>query len=393
MNKVITINLGGTAYQLEETGYDALRAYLESAGARLRHNPDRGEILSDIETSIGEKFRARLSAHKNVVTAGEVAAVLTEMGPIEDDSSATAGSEDAAQAEQAARESEPRATTGPGAGPVKRLYRIYDGAMVSGVCNGLGAYFSIDPTIVRVLFVLLTLLWGVGILAYLLLVIVVPVAQSPEEKAASAGEPFTAQEFIKRARAGYYEAMRDFHDRHARREWRRRFREEMRGWRRSFRHEMRARAWAARAACRPDAGAMPPPPPFALPFISMMHGLLAVVMVCAVITLLATGTLLGAPLPANLPVWLAVPLLLFAYGMVSWPLKAARRAFYHGAFCGSPLGWSAALAVDWVVWLAVVGVLLWLAFRHLPMAQDAMHNLPNVAREAVHSVRDWWHSK
>ena len=60
MNKVITINLGGTAYQLEEGGYDALRAYLETATARLQGNPDRDEILSDIEQAIAEKFRALL---------------------------------------------------------------------------------------------------------------------------------------------------------------------------------------------------------------------------------------------------------------------------------------------------------------------------------------------
>jgi len=391
MNKVITINLGGTAFQLEDTGYDALRAYLDAAGARLRQNPDREEILSDIESSIGDKFRARLSAHKNVVTSAEVAAVLAEMGPIEDDSTAGSPAGETAKAESTRTDGEPRAEAASGPGPVKRLFRIYDGAMISGVCNGLGAYFGIDPTIVRVAFVLLTLAWGLGALAYLLLVIVVPVAKSPEEKAASAGEPFTAQEFIKRARAGYYGSMRDFHDRHARREWKRRFREEMRGWRRSFRHEMRARAWAG-AGCHPAGGVVPPPPTFALPFISIMHGLLAVLMVCAVITLLATGTLLGAALPANLPVWVALLLMLFAYGMVSWPLKAARRAFYHGAFSGPPWAWSAALAVDWVIWLAVVAVLIWLSIRHLPMARDAMHNLPVVARDAAHSIREWWNS-
>ena len=61
MNKVITINLDGNAYQLEEGGYDALRAYLETAAARLQGNPDRDEILSDIERAIAEKFRALLA--------------------------------------------------------------------------------------------------------------------------------------------------------------------------------------------------------------------------------------------------------------------------------------------------------------------------------------------
>ncbi len=385
MNKVITINLGGTAYQLEETGYDALRAYLEAAGERLRQNPDREEILSDIEASIGEKFRGRLSAHKNVVTAVEVAAVLAEMGPIED-GSAHASAESSTSGANENRSEAARDAAAEARGPMKRLYRIYDGAMVSGVCNGFGAYFGIDPTIVRVLFVLLALAWGAGVIAYFVLVVVVPVAKSPEEKAASAGEPFTAQEFIKRARAGYYEAMREFHDDDARREWKRRFREQMRGWRRSFKHEMRAHATCGGGAM------MPPPPTFALPFISTMHGLLAVLMLCAVVTLLATGKVLGAALPLSLPVWLALLLLLFVYGMVSWPLKAARRAFYHGAFSGPPWTWSAALAIDWLIWLAVVALLLWLAFQHLPTLQDALQNVPAVAREAAQSIRTWWNS-
>src|SRR5580692_2114420 len=87
MNKVITINLGGNAYQLEEGGYDTLRAYLETATAQLADNPDRDEILSDIERAIADKFRALLASHKTVVEAKEVAAILGEMGPIDADSS------------------------------------------------------------------------------------------------------------------------------------------------------------------------------------------------------------------------------------------------------------------------------------------------------------------
>ncbi|HXB58603.1 MAG TPA: hypothetical protein VNU95_03520, partial [Candidatus Acidoferrales bacterium] len=92
MNKVININLGGNAYQLEEGGYDALRAYLETASARLKDNPDRDEIVLDIERAIADKFRALLTNHKNVVEAKEVSAVLAEMGPIETEGSPAAGS-------------------------------------------------------------------------------------------------------------------------------------------------------------------------------------------------------------------------------------------------------------------------------------------------------------
>src|ERR1700722_7809652 len=86
MNKVIAINLNGNAYQLEENGYEALRDYLDTATRRLEGNPDREEILADIEQAIADKFRTVLAAHKNVVATGEVEKVISEMGPVEDGS-------------------------------------------------------------------------------------------------------------------------------------------------------------------------------------------------------------------------------------------------------------------------------------------------------------------
>ena len=46
MQKVISINLNGNAYQLDESGYDALREYLERAVHQLDGNPDRAEMRS-----------------------------------------------------------------------------------------------------------------------------------------------------------------------------------------------------------------------------------------------------------------------------------------------------------------------------------------------------------
>jgi phage shock protein C len=56
----------------------------------------------------------------------------------------------------------------------KRLYRIQDGRLVAGVCAGLAAYFGIDPTLVRLGFVLLTFLGGLGALLYLGAWVVIP---------------------------------------------------------------------------------------------------------------------------------------------------------------------------------------------------------------------------
>ena len=56
----------------------------------------------------------------------------------------------------------------------KRLYRIQDGRLVAGVCAGLAAYFGIDPTLVRLGFVVLTAFGGLGALLYLGAWVVIP---------------------------------------------------------------------------------------------------------------------------------------------------------------------------------------------------------------------------
>lgn len=57
----------------------------------------------------------------------------------------------------------------------KRLYRSRKQRMIAGVCGGLGEYFGVDPTVMRVLFVVATVLgFGSAILVYIILLIVVP---------------------------------------------------------------------------------------------------------------------------------------------------------------------------------------------------------------------------
>ena len=57
---------------------------------------------------------------------------------------------------------------------IRRLVRSNSERMISGVCGGLGLFFGIDPTIVRLTFVFTTLLWPFIPLVYLIMVIVVP---------------------------------------------------------------------------------------------------------------------------------------------------------------------------------------------------------------------------
>lgn len=72
-------------------------------------------------------------------------------------------------------------------GEYRKLYRSRNERMIAGVCGGIGEYFGIDPTLIRLLFVVATLLGGpAGPLAYLIFLIVVP--NQPSEVTTSAVE-------------------------------------------------------------------------------------------------------------------------------------------------------------------------------------------------------------
>jgi phage shock protein C len=57
----------------------------------------------------------------------------------------------------------------------KRLYRSANDRMIAGVCSGLAQYLAVDPTIVRLIFLLLFFLGGAALPIYLILWIITPV--------------------------------------------------------------------------------------------------------------------------------------------------------------------------------------------------------------------------
>src|SRR5262245_61655331 len=179
MQKVVTISLNGVAYQLEEPGYNQLRSYLERAEARLKDSPDRNEVMADLEQAIGEKCRAVLGPHKTVVSTGEVERIIQEMGPVEsaDPEAGNAGADGTAAASSA-----------PLPQPRRRRFQCREGAMWMAVCNGIAAYINVDVTWVRIAFILLTIFSsGLWFVLYLVLMFVVPVANTPEDRAAAFG--------------------------------------------------------------------------------------------------------------------------------------------------------------------------------------------------------------
>lgn len=74
---------------------------------------------------------------------------------------------------------------------VKKLYRNPDKKVISGVAGGIAAYFGVDETIIRLMFVLSVVFFGTGLLLYFILWAIVPEAKTITEKMQMQGEPVT----------------------------------------------------------------------------------------------------------------------------------------------------------------------------------------------------------
>ena len=165
-------------------------------------------------------------------------------------------------------------------------------------------------------------------LGYVLMMFIVPEAKTPEERAVAGGLPFNAKEVIDRAKKQYAEGTRH---------WRRHWRQQQRHWRRYG----------------PAGAAFPYGPTPALlvllPVLALVHLALFVTMMAMMISLVNTGTILSWHLPADVPPWAGVLILLASYQVVVSPIRAANWWSLHsqpagrrsGSRSGTPSsGWS-----------------------------------------------------
>ncbi|MEZ5995963.1 MAG: PspC domain-containing protein [Hyphomonadaceae bacterium] len=362
MERVVTINLNGNPYQLEEPAYDALRAYLDRARAALGDNPDQGEIVRDLEQAIADKCASYLSASKTVVAAGEMTRIIEEMGPVEGE----------------APENAPRAEAGPGGAARRRLYRVKDGAVISGVCTGIGAYFDLDANIVRLLFIVSALFTGgATVIVYIAMMFLVPSAHTSAEWAEAHGVPFNAQEVIDRAKREYArfadESGRGWraHMRERRRAWR----EQMRSWRYSWRQWDDApappAAQPAGYVTRVFAG-------FAAFILSLITVAMLIAFLVAFFTVLNTGALFGWEPPLGVPLWLVLVILALVYGAISAPFRALRRASF-ATVSGYRYGRHGADGLMMLLVFVVAAVAAWHA---IPEARELM-------QQGAYAIRDF----
>lgn len=184
MKQVIQVSLNRQPWSIEIDAHARLEAYLAEAALALADNPDREEILLDLEQAIADQCRRRMPAQVAVIALTEVAAALEEIGPV---TPATG------------RPAEEPATAASAMRPP--LQQLSQGAWASGVCLGLARHLDIEVTLVRVLaLVLLFFTGGAAILLYGALMLLLPFAALDPQQPPAARIPTQLREWTEAAR-------------------------------------------------------------------------------------------------------------------------------------------------------------------------------------------------
>jgi phage shock protein PspC (stress-responsive transcriptional regulator) len=163
MKKTINVNIGGMMFHLDDDAFEKCKTYLDTLKNKFGKMEGGDEIIGDIESRIAEIFKEKLSNTREVVSLQDVedmVAIMGDPGLFLD--------EETADTQQPVVDNQPFIK--------RRLFRDPEKRVLGGVCSGFGAYFNVDPWVVRIIMICLVLFAGVSFLLYFVFWIAMPKA-------------------------------------------------------------------------------------------------------------------------------------------------------------------------------------------------------------------------
>ena len=251
MNKTININISGTVFNVDEDAYDLLYKYLESIKKYFSKIDSDGEIVADIESRIAENFLSSISSQNNSISISDVKNVIKVMGTLDDfkeiyeddNKEEEPNASNEKKAKRLFRNINDKVIGGVASGisnyfnidPLitriifitmalfggfgllayiicwigipsgndsesiirKRYYRDSDEKVLGGVAMGVANYFSVDVSLVRILFLISIFFGGFGVLIYFILWFITPEATTVGEKMSMKGYSVTLENIEK----------------------------------------------------------------------------------------------------------------------------------------------------------------------------------------------------
>lgn len=187
MKKTFNINLNGQLFCIDDDAYNQLQVYIEKLEKYYLTEKDGQEIMADIESRIAELLRISLQkSHREIISLSDILQVIEIMGSpetiIEEDTQSSAS---------------------PQQEIPKKLYRDADNRILGGVASGLSIYLGLDAVWLRLAFIVLSFFYGITILLYLILWIIVPKAITPKQKMEMQGKGFSVADIEKNIRDTY----------------------------------------------------------------------------------------------------------------------------------------------------------------------------------------------
>ena len=152
MKKVININFQGRILPIEEMAYENLKHYIESLRTYFDQEEGKDEIINDIECRVAELCEDRLKKGAVCISEEDIDLIISSIGrPADFD--AQDGFE--ANTNAGSNQSQANAQNTDGQTYQKRLYRDEQNKVLGGVCAGIANYLNLDPIIIRILWILL----------------------------------------------------------------------------------------------------------------------------------------------------------------------------------------------------------------------------------------------
>ena len=154
MKKVININFQGRILPIEEMAYENLKQYIESLRTYFDLEEGKDEIINDIECRVAELCEDRLKKGAVCISEEDIDLIITSIGRPAD-FEAQDGFEANTNANAGSNQSQADTQNTGGQTYQKRLYRDEQNKVLGGVCAGIANYLNLDPIIIRILWILL----------------------------------------------------------------------------------------------------------------------------------------------------------------------------------------------------------------------------------------------
>ena len=167
MKKTVNIGIGGKSFIIDEDAHERLKTYLCNFRSRLADGQG-SEVMDDIEARIAELLLSNLGSGQQSVSLAMVNQITAQLGMPD-------GKPEFENNEQTKEEQTM-------SNPVKKLYLDVESRKLGGVCSGLAAYFDIDVTLIRILFLAGLFAGGFSFWLYIIIWIVAPKALTPAQK-------------------------------------------------------------------------------------------------------------------------------------------------------------------------------------------------------------------